>query len=131
MSVQLGAGRESRARAGVHVHVYRMRPRADWVCAPAESCGATVKQPETPDQAQPVTADGIPEEEECAGLFGPCLSLVTRHLEPPPDMGGPSVPLCEEHWAWTMDLEERLRAEPEFRDRFALAIDKVRSGGEQ
>ena len=46
-------------------------------------------------------------------------------------MGGPSVPLCTEHWEWTMDLEARLRAEPEFKERFALAIDKVRSGGEQ
>ena len=86
-----------------------------------------MKHPDEPDTNQPVAED----TEECAGLFGPCFSPVTRHLEPPSDMGGPSVPLCEEHWEWTMTLEERLRAEPEFQQRFASAIDKARSGGEQ
>jgi hypothetical protein len=70
------------------------------------------------------------EPEECAGLFCPCFAPVTHHLEDL-DGGGPSVPLCDEHWDWTMELEKRLNAEPEFATRFALAIDKELAGGEQ
>jgi len=70
------------------------------------------------------------EEEECAGLFGPCLNEVKHHLEDP-DGKSPPVPLCDDHWEWTMELERKLAADPEFKGRFAHELEKVKAGGEQ
>ena len=72
----------------------------------------------------------VHEDEECVGLFGPCHSPVTHHLEDPDGRLAP-VPLCKEHWDWTMDLEEKLRADPEFKARFAQAVEEAASGGKQ
>lgn len=76
-------------------------------------------------------ADSRPaiDDEACVGLFSPCFAPVRHHLKDPDSKL--SIPLCEEHWQWAMDLEQKLSAEPEFRDQFALAVDKAKAGGEQ
>ena len=59
----------------------------------------------------------------CRGLFGPCPSPITHHLEDPD--GGPSIPLCDEHWECARMLEEALGENPEFAKRFADAVAKA------
>lgn len=61
------------------------------------------------------------KEEKCPGLFEPCFAPVTNHLVDPDGVEAP-VPLCAEHWEWTMELEERLNEESEFAKRFADAL---------
>jgi hypothetical protein len=69
-------------------------------------------------------------EEECAGLFGPCFNDVTHYLSDPDGLKD-GVPLCDEHWEWTMKLEAELKASPEFAKNFEKAIDIVIAGVEQ
>jgi len=64
------------------------------------------------------------KEERCAGLFEPCFDKVTHYLEDPDYIKQP-VPLCDKHWNWTMDLEARLNAEPDFAKAFKEAMDEV------
>lgn len=71
----------------------------------------------------------IDPDEECAGLFRPCINDVTHHLES--GDGRPPIPLCTEHWDWTMALEQTLKADPKLAEDFGHAIDVVKAGGIQ
>lgn len=58
----------------------------------------------------------------CAGVGGPCAKPVVHHLEDP-DGKGPPIPLCQEHWEFAVRLEQQLRDDPAFCQRFTQEVE--------
>lgn len=64
----------------------------------------------------------------CRGVFRPCSNPVTHHMEDP-DGEGPPIPLCEDHWNFSLSLEKALKEDPEFRRGFEEAVKEAEKSG--